>query len=148
MCFNYDRAFVQPYSRRCVQSLDVCAVCTIRSAAFSTACRRQHGEATGAEYESGMFEPVTPDPLLAGNPSELQLLITVSASHTENSIRSRITLLADRQQRLKRQINAQIVGNTGGYLWKVRSLGFLQRGNQGSHDPGIFVAARVGPHFS
>lgn len=95
-----------------------------------------------------MFEPVTPDPLLAGNPSELQLLITVSASHTENSIRSRITLLADRQQRLKRQINAQIVGNTGGYLWKVRSLGFLQRGNQGSHDPGIFVAARVGPHFS
>jgi len=64
---------------------------------------------------------VIPDPLLTGNPYKRQMLVTVSTSHMERSIKSKVSLLLDRRHWLKQQLNIQVIGNTG-RTWKVCCL--------------------------
>jgi len=70
--------------------------------------------------ESGLFESVTLDPLLTSNPYRRQVLVDVSTSDMERSLRCNISFLLDRQHWFKGQLIVQVVGNTG-HAWKVRS---------------------------
>lgn len=81
--------------------------------------RRHLGGENQDVYDHGVFEPVTPDPVLTASPYKRQVLASVSTSHMERSIKSKISVLIDRQHWLKGQFNMQVIGDTG-RTWKVK----------------------------
>jgi len=46
------------------------------------------------------------------------MIVSLSTSNEDRWIRSKISLLVDRQHWLKGQLNVQVIGNTG-HQWKV-----------------------------
>jgi len=88
---------------------------------YSTLRRRHLGGENQDVYDHGVFEPVTPDPVLTASPYKRQVLASVSTSHMERSIKSKISVLIDRQHWLKGQFNMQVIGDTG-RTWKVSCL--------------------------
>jgi len=92
---------------------------------YSTLRRRHLGGENQDVYDHGVFEPVTPDPVLTASPYKRQVLASVSTSHMERSIKSKISVLIDRQHWLKGQFNMQVIGDTG-RTWKVSCLSPLE----------------------
>lgn len=70
------------------------------------------------DSEIGVFDPVIPDPVVTSNTYKSRMLISLDTSHMERSIKAKISVLIDRQHWLNRQLNVQIIGNTGS-TWKV-----------------------------